>query len=128
MTDHEIIRMMHEHFTGLFPKVCRSCGRCFATLREYILDTRPLWPTISYDAEQGDWEPTQPIGTFALANCPCDNTLALSTEGMPLSKRHSALKWVLTETKRRGLSPVELTDYVRDEIRKRALGKIGTLP
>jgi len=121
MTDEEIIRMMHEHFAGLFPKVCPNCGRCFATLREYILDTKRVGPTISYDAEEGDWEPTQPIGAFALSNCSCGSTLALTTEGIPLSKIHLVLEWIKTETKQRGLSPVGVIDYVRDEVRKRAL-------
>jgi hypothetical protein len=121
MTDDEVIQMMREHFEGLFPKVCANCGRRFETLREYILDTEHLVGTISYDAEEGDWETTQPIGGVALANCSCGNTLALTTEGMPLSKIHLVLKWIKVESERRGLSPMELIDYVRDEVRKRVL-------
>lgn len=123
MTDDEIIQMMYEHHTGHFPKVCSSCGRCFATLREYIQNTTRIGSTVSYDAEEGDWEPTQPLGAFAYANCSCGTTLALTTEGMPLAKIHLVLAWVKTETKRRGLSPAELIDYVRDEVRKRALAE-----
>ena len=121
MTDDEIIRMMHEHHTGHFPKACSNCGRCFETLREYILNTKRVGSTISYDAEEDEWEPAQPIGTFALSSCSCGNTLALSTEGMPLSKRHLVLKWIKTETKKRGMNPTELIEYVRDEVRKRVL-------
>jgi hypothetical protein len=122
MTDDEIIQMMREHFEGLFPKVCDNCGRYFATLREYILDTKRLEGTISYDAEVSDWETTQPIGGVALANCPCGTTLALTTEGMPLSKIHLVLKWIRVESERRDLSPMELLGYLRDEVRKRVLG------
>ena len=121
MTDDEIIQMMREHFEGLFPKVCNNCGRYFATLREYILDTKRLGGTISYDAETGNWETTQPIGGVALANCPCGSTLALTTEGMPLSKIHLVLKWIKVESERRGLSQRELLEHVRDEVRKRVL-------
>jgi hypothetical protein len=121
MTDDEIIRMMREHFEGLFPRVCPNCGRRYATLREYILDTKRIGATISYDAEMGDWETTQPIGALALANCTCGSTMALSTEGIPLSQIHSMLKWVRTETERRGLSPKELIGYVRDGVRERVL-------
>jgi len=121
MTDDEIIQMMREHFEGLFPKVCSNCSRRFATLREYILDTQRLGGSISYDAEAGDWETTQPIGGLALANCPCGTTLALTTESMPLSKIHLVLKWIKEETQRRGLSSKELMGYVRDEVRKRVL-------
>ena len=121
MTDDEIIQMMREHFEGLFPKICANCGRRFETLREYILDTERLGGTISYDAEEGDWETTQPIGGVALANCPCGNTLALTTKGMPLSNIHLVLKWIKVESEQRGLSPMELIGYVRDEVRKRVL-------
>ena len=121
MTDEEIIQMMREHFEGLFPKVCNSCGRCYATLREYILDTKRLGRSISYDAEAADWETTDPMGGVALANCPCGTTLALTTEGMPLSKIHLVLKWIRVESERRGLSPMELLGYLRDEVRKQVL-------
>jgi UDP-N-acetylmuramyl tripeptide synthase len=121
ISDDEIIRMIREHFEGLFPRVCPNCGRRYATLREYILDTKRIGATISYDAEMGDWETTQPIGAFALANCTCGSTIALSTEGIPLSQIHLLLKWVRTETERRGLSPRKLIDYVRDEVRKQVL-------
>ena len=121
LSDDEIIRMMREHFEGLFPRVCSNCDRRYATLREYILSTKRIGATISYDAEIGDWETTQPIGAFALANCTCGNTMALSTDGIPVSQMQLLLKWVKTETERRGLSPRELIDYVRDEVRKQVL-------
>ena len=121
MTDDEIFQMMRKHFEGLFPKVCSNCGRSFATLREYIIETKRIGATISYDAESGAWETTRPIGAVALANCPCGNTLALTTEGMPLSKIHLVLSWVKAETERRGLSPLELIGSVRDEVRKQVL-------
>jgi hypothetical protein len=121
MTDDEIIQMMREHFAGLFPKVCPKCGRRFATLREYILDTQRIGTSISYDAEMGDWETTKPMGGVAHANCPCGTTIALTTDGMPLSQIHLVLKWIKDETKRRGLNPNDLLEYIRSEVRKRVL-------
>jgi len=121
MTDDEIIQMLREHFEGLFPKVCPNCGRRFATLREYILDTQRIGTSMSYDAEMSDWETTKPVGGVAHANCLCGTTMALTTDGMPLSKIHLVLKWIKEETKRRGLSPNELMDYVRNEVRKQVL-------
>jgi hypothetical protein len=121
MTDDEIIQMMRKHFEGLCPKVCPNCSRRFATLREYILDTQRIGTSISYDAEMGDWETTKPMGGVALANCSCGTTMALTTDGMPLSQIHLVLKWIKVETKRRGLNPNDLLDYIRSEVRKRAL-------
>ena len=121
MIDDEIIGMTREHFEGLFPKVCLNCGRRFETLREYILETRRIGMTICHDAESGDWETTQPLGGVALANCSCGTTMALTTDGMPLSQIHLALKWIKEESQQRGLNPNDLLDYIRSEVRKRVL-------
>lgn len=125
ITDDELIQIMREHFEGLFPKVCNNCGRNFATLREYILNTNRLGGSVSYDAETGDWETTQPLGGVAVANCSCGTTLALSTEGMPLSKIHLVLEWIRVESERRSLSPMKLLEYVRSEVRKRVLADLN---
>ena len=121
MTDDEIIQMTREHFEKLFPKVCPKCGRSYATLRQYILNTKRIGTTICHDAEIGDWETTQPIGAAAHSNCLCGTTMVLTSDGMPISQIHLVLKWIKEETKRRGLSPKELLDYIRNEVRKRVL-------
>lgn len=125
MTEAEVVKTLREHFEGLFPKVCPNCNRSFTTLREYILTTKRLGPSISYDAELGDWNTLRPIGSVALANCPCGTTLALGTEGMSLSRRLFLLNWARIETQRRGLSAPDLLDSLRDEIRKQALAESG---
>jgi len=122
MTEDEVVQILREHFESLFPKICPNCNRSFATLREYIQITTRIGPPMSYDAEIGDWKTTQPIGSMAMANCPCGSTLALSTESMVLSMRLELLSWVRIETQRRMVSPSELLDYLRDEVRKRVLG------
>ncbi len=121
MTDDEIIQIMREHFERLFPKVCPKCGCRFATLREYILNTKPIGTTTCYDVEIGDWKPKKPIGAAAHSNCSCGTTMVLTSEGMPISQIHLVLQWIKEETKRRGLSSKELISYVRNEVRKRVL-------
>ncbi len=123
MTDPGIVRLVRDHFEGLFPKVCPTCGRRFATLRDYVVATERLHPAISYDAELGDWAPARPIGTVAQANCPCGNTLALSTDGMPLPHVHQALHWIRTETEQRRVAPEVVITWMRDEIRAQVLGE-----
>ena len=76
-----------------------------------------------YDADRGDWLPMQPIGTVTFANCPCGTTLALSSAGMPLPRLWRLLNWARTETKRRGLTPRELLNCLRDEICKQVLSE-----
>ena len=125
MTEAEVIQIMRQHVAGLFPKVCPNCHRRFATLREYILATQPVGATMSYDAEMEDWKPMEPVGTAAMSNCPCGTTLTLSSEGMSLLQMWRLLNWARVETKRRGMSQVELLNYVRLEIRKQVLAEPG---
>ncbi len=117
---------MREHLEGLFPKVCPSCGRRFATLREYLLTTEQAGPAIPHDVEMGEWNPVRPLGTMTYANCPCGNTLALSSEGMPLLRLWSLLNWARVETQRRGLTPVELLNHLRDVITRQVLAGPGS--
>jgi hypothetical protein len=44
---------------------------------------------------------------------------------MPLPRRLSLLNWINIETQLRGLSPSELLDYLRDEVRKQVLAGTG---
>jgi hypothetical protein len=62
---------------------------------------------------------------MSYANCPCGTTLALSSQGMPLPQLWMLLAWARLETKRRGLSPQELLNYLRDEICKQVLAAPG---
>jgi hypothetical protein len=121
MTEAEIVRLFREFFERLFPKVCPNCGRRFASLREYLLASQRLWPSLNYDIELGDYKVPLPIGGLAMANCLCGTTLALSTKSMPLSQTHLILEWIRTETGRRGIEPTELLDHLRDEVRSLVL-------
>lgn len=121
MTEAEVVQIVREYFESLFPRVCPNCDRRFNTLREYILTTKRIGPPVSYDAELGVWNTTKPIGSVAQANCPCGSTLALSTEDMALPQRLALLNWVKIETQRRGVSPSELLEHLRDKVRKQVL-------
>jgi hypothetical protein len=121
MDEAEVITIMREHLEGLFPKVCANCHRRYATLREYLQNTDHVGSAVPCDAELGDWNPVRPIGTVTLANCSCGSSLALSSKGMPLLQLWSLLNWARIETKRRGQTPRELLNYLRDEICKQVL-------
>jgi len=60
--------------------------------------------------------PPNPLGTFTFANCPCGNTLSLSSHGMPLTQLWALLAWARLETQRRGISPHALLNYLRERI------------
>lgn len=121
MTYPEALAIVRRHFETEFPKTCSTCRRRFATLREYILTTKRVGQATSYDAELGDWHTQQPIGTLAFANCPCGTTLVLSTEGIPLARRQALLAWVREETERQHITPSELLERLRDDLRIQVL-------
>ena len=123
MTEATVIRMMREHLEKQFPKVCSNCNLRFATLREYLQLTRHLGSAVPYDAEAGDWNPLQPLGTMTYANCLCGNTLVLSSEGMPLHRLWPLLNWARVETRQRGMTPRELLNYLRAEICRQVLAE-----
>ena len=122
MTEAEVIQEIREHLEGQFPKVCTACSRSFGSFREFLLMTTPTGSTISYDAELNDWNPAKPLGTLTFANCPCGNTLSLSSEGFPLSRLWSVMTWAQIETQRRLQTVEQLLNYLREEIRKQVLG------
>ena len=123
MTEADVIRAMREHLEGLFPKVCPVCNRRFASLREYLQLTKQIGSAMPYDAEFDDWMPENPVGTVTFANCPCGNTLSLSSEGMPLRQLWSLLLWAKLETNRRGMTAQELLNYLRAEIIRQVLAE-----
>jgi hypothetical protein len=125
MTETDVIRIMREHLEGLFPKVCSSCNRRFATLRDYLQITEHKGPAMPYDADRGDWNPIRPLGVYTYADCPCSNTLCLSSHGMPLLLLWSLLNWARIETRRRHQTPTELLNYLRDEICAQVLAEPG---
>jgi len=123
MNDEDVIDLMYEYHKGLFPKVCAKCGRVYSDLRDYILNTERIMGEVCYDAELGSWEPKQPVGGVALANCECGSTLALSTADVPAKDMQRVLEWLKRETVRRDKTVKELLGWVRDEVRKKAVGE-----
>ena len=121
MTEAKAIALMIEHMEGLFPKTCPNCERQFATLRDFMLNTEPIGNPIAHDLELGDLNPLHPIGAVANSNCRCGSSLALTSEGMPLFRLWSLLHWAKRETQRRDLTPQELLDYLRWEMRRKML-------
>jgi hypothetical protein len=121
MTEAEVIRTIREHLEGQFPKACSVCKRSYVNFREFLLSTTPTGSTLSYDAELNDWKPEQPLGTATYANCPCGNTLVLSSKGMPVRRLWPLMNWARLETKKRGQTVEELLNYLREEIRKQVL-------
>ena len=123
MTEEDIIRRNYEHFSSQFPKTCHACGRSYATLRDYVLTTSPDGPLIPYDLELREWQPTDPIGTMALAKCACGSTMAVTTQGQPLSQIQETLDWMRLESKKRGVSVRQIFAEVRSKIRERAMAE-----
>ena len=121
MTEIEVIRIIRAHLESQFPKVCANCNHRFDTFRDFLLTTKPVGSTISFDADAGDWNPTDPAGTLTFVNCPCGNTLTLTSAGMPLLRLWSLMNWARLETKKRSQTLTELLNHLRVEINKQVL-------
>lgn len=121
MTEADVIRIIRAHLERQFPKVCSNCNRRFDTFRDFVLVTKPVGSTVSYDAELGDWKPTEPVGTMTFANCSCGNTLSLSSAGMSLLRLWSLMNWARIETQKRGQTLKELLNHLREEINQQVL-------
>jgi hypothetical protein len=87
--------------------------------------THHVGSAMPFDAELGDWKPLNPLGTMTFSNCSCGNTLVLSSDGMPRFRLWSLLAWARIETQKRGMTPQELLNYLRDEICKQVLAAPG---
>ncbi|MGA2246864.1 MAG: hypothetical protein ABSH48_17870 [Verrucomicrobiota bacterium] len=123
MTEADVIREMREYLESLFPRNCPNCQRRFESLREYLQITTHQGLPIPYDVQAGDWQPSKPVGTVTMSNCPCGTTLALSSNELRLPRLWRLLNWARTETRRRNLTPQELLTHLRDEICKQVLGE-----
>jgi hypothetical protein len=123
MTDAEALSALQAHFERLFPRNCPNCCRLFATLRDYIQVTTPLWPSIDYNLGLGDNPTVAPVGGYAMANCVCGSTLVLSSQQMSPEQTQQLKKWIRVEAARRGLKTSEFLDQLRNEIRQRVLNE-----
>jgi hypothetical protein len=121
MTEAEIVRALRGFYEGLFPRQCSGCGRVYPTLRDYIVGTQRIWPSVHYDLELGDAAGAQPIGGMAMANCTCGSTIVLSSNGMSPEQTRVILGWIKSEMTQRSMKPEELLDHLRDEVRKQVL-------
>ena len=125
MTEVEAMDTIRGFLAKQFPKTCANCGRRYETLADYVANTTHTGSPISHDADDDDWRPRQPMGSFAMANCTCGNTLAVTSEGMSLAMMWRLLRWVRTETHRRGISTSDLLADLRDKIDRRILDEAG---
>lgn len=115
MTEAEVAQTIVKHAEGFFPKTCPTCQRRYTTLHEYVTVTKPVGPYVSYDVESTRRTPA--IGTLALANCPCGNTLSLSTDGLPIDTRTRLLEWVRAEAVRRNVTHTTVLSDLRMTMR-----------
>lgn len=117
----EAARLVRAHIERRFPKPCTMCGRVFANLADYVRTTSHVGQPVSYDAALDDWKPKDPIGTYAVALCPCGTSLAMDSGGMSLMTLWRLMRFARKETLRRGVTVSELLAEVRGEVERQAL-------
>ena len=97
------------------------CEHRFLTLKDYLEYTTHLGKPVSYDAEKGDWQPREPLGTISYANCRCGTTLTISSHGMGLLTMWRLLLWARIQSWRRKISVRDLLDDIRTKIDRQVL-------
>ena len=116
MNETDVIEIIRAYISGQFPRKCSCCEKQFDTFLDFIRQTSYVGKPISYDADEGDFQPENPIGTLGMVNCSCGTTLALSTKDMDLTTMWQLLEWVKAEMKRRDCDASDLLADVRRKI------------
>lgn len=114
---------MIDHLKSLFPKACPNCGKVYASLGDFYLNTTPVGNPISYDLEAGDVRPQHPRGAVAVSNCSCGTPIALRSDGMALFRLWSLLLWAKAETHRRKITDAQLLADLRVKVRKKVIAE-----
>ena len=125
MTEQAALALIREHVEKQFPRTCSTCARQFPTMKDYLRASSPLGAPVSYDAEEGDWNPAHPIGTYALATCACGTTLSLSSNGLPVWTLARLMMWARGHARRKGITFGELLAELRDRLRSEMLAEDG---
>jgi hypothetical protein len=82
LTENDVIEFIREFLERQFPKECPNCQRGYDSLADYLHNVTHIGDPISHDADMEDWRPREPLGTIAMSNCACGNTLSLASRGM----------------------------------------------
>lgn len=122
LSEKQVVDIIHAAVEKLFPKDCASCGRRFNTMKEYLENTVHVGQPRSYDADEQDWQPKNPLGTFSFADCKCGNTLVLgSTNVVDTETMWQLLAWVKKEADKRAISINEVLNDLRAKMNAQVL-------
>ena len=123
MNEITVIQIVRNYIEEQFPKKCTNCNRTYKTLKDYLQETTHKGKPVSFDADLAEWKPSNPLGTHSYANCPCGNTLIISSDKMRLITMWRLLFWAKCESWRRGISIQDLLDDVRKKIDRQVLSE-----
>lgn len=121
MTEQDAIDIIKAHINRQFPHTCPCCRKEYTSVKQYVLETRHVGAPISHDAELDDWQPSEPLGTNALAQCTCGTTLGVSSDGMRRLTLWRLMLWARSETSRQGIGMRQFLSNLRDKIDKSIL-------
>jgi len=124
-TEEEVLETIRSHFERGFPKTCRVCDCHYESYKEYLQSTETLGEPHSYDVENGDWNPLDPLGTFVFSDCRCGNTLTVGTSGMDLLTLWKLMFWARLEKARRKVPLGCLLNDLRTKLCKQVLVDAG---
>ena len=121
MDRNEVIKTIREFISKKFPLKCSCCGKHFSSFKDYFQNTSHVGKPVSYDAEENDWRPKDPLGTSSIANCSCGSTITIDTSGMELRTLWKLMSWARTEIKNRDIGIRDVLEELRDDIDRSVL-------
>lgn len=124
MTEEDVIQIIRDHAARQFPKTCGCCGKEYKSFAEFIKSTTHVGGPISLDAEEGDWQPEDPLGTIGMTNCACGSTLALSSEGMDIKLLWKLMAWVRADARAKKMPVVDYLAQLRVSVDRAVLGEM----
>jgi hypothetical protein len=116
MDKRQVISTIIDFISKQFPRRCPCCGKKFSSLSAYLQQTTHIGKPVSYDADIGDWNPTQPLGSVSIANCTCGTSLAISSKGINVVTLTKLMHWVRVEAEKKGVTISDVLLDIRNEI------------
>ncbi len=116
MEEKDVIEIITTFISRQFPKDYACCGKRYHTLADYFKHTTQVDKPISYDAEDNDWKPKNPIGTMSISNCECGTSIALHSKGMRIATLWRLMHWAKNESRAEGKTMSDFLEDLRNKI------------
>ena len=118
MRERDAVKIIRDFLSRQFPKSCNCCGKNYHTLADFLQYTTHTGKPVSYDAEEDNWYPTEPIGTISVYTCSCGSSMSLSSKGMNTSVLWELMDWAKKRANEQQTNISDVLDDLRNKIER----------